>query len=526
MKSGRLFEPSAPERSAAGTPLAERMRPRTFDELVGQQELLAPGRPLRAAIERDALQSIILWGPPGTGKTTIARLIATVTRARFVAFSAVLSGIRDIRAVMAEAEAARREPGRRTILFVDEIHRFNKAQQDAFLPRVEAGDIVLIGATTENPSFEVNAALLSRSKVFVLQPLAAEETAAILRRALDDAERGLGAAGIAADDDVLALIAGHANGDARVALNLLELAATLASRPARGAAGGQDGADDAAGGDDAADAGNDAPGGDDAAGAGNDAPGGDDAAGRAAGNGRIDRALLARAVQKRALLYDKSGEEHFNLISALHKSLRNSDPDAGVYWLARMLEAGEDPLYVARRLVRFASEDVGNADPNALTVAVAAKEAVHFIGMPEGDTALAQAVTYLATAPKSDAVYAAYKRAAADAHGQAAEPVPLHLRNAPTRLTKNLGYGRGYAHAHDDRDAVTGMECLPPALAGRRYYRPAARGYEKEVARRLDAWRALKRAKGRPAAPADTKEPAPGGGATRHAAAPAGAREP
>ena len=507
MKPGHLFESSAPERSAAGTPLAERMRPRTFDEFVGQQELLAPGRPLRAAIERDALQSIILWGPPGTGKTTIARLIATVTRARFVAFSAVLSGIRDIRAVMAEAEAARREPGRRTILFVDEIHRFNKAQQDAFLPRVEAGDIALIGATTENPSFEVNAALLSRSKVFVLQPLAAGETATILRRALDDPERGLGAAGIAADDDVLALIAGHANGDARVALNLLELAATLASRPASGAAGGQDGADDAAGGDAAVDAGNGAPDGD-------------------AANGRIDRALLARAVQKRALLYDKSGEEHFNLISALHKSLRNSDPDAGVYWLARMLEAGEEPLYIARRLVRFASEDVGNADPNALTVAVAAKEAVHFIGMPEGDTALAQAVTYLATAPKSDAVYAAYKRAAADAHGQAAEPVPPHLRNAPTRLMKDLGYGRGYAHAHDDPDAVTGMECLPPALAGRRYYRPAARGYEKEVARRLDAWRALKRARRQPAAPAGAQERSGGGGAARRTAAPAGAREP
>ena len=448
MKSGHLFESTAPEPPAAGAPLAERMRPRTFDELVGQQELLAPGRPLRGAIERDALQSIILWGPPGTGKTTIARLIATVTRARFIAFSAVLSGIRDIRAVMAEAEASRRELGRRTILFVDEIHRFNKAQQDAFLPRVEAGDIVLIGATTENPSFEVNAALLSRSKVFVLQPLTAEETASILHRALDDTERGLGSAGMTADDDALEAIARHANGDARVALNLLELAATLASRP---------------------------------------------------GPGRIDRALLARAIQKRALLYDKSGEEHFNLISALHKSLRNSDPDAGVYWLARMIEAGEEPLYIARRLVRFASEDVGNADPNALTVAVAAKEAVHFIGMPEGNTALAQVVTYLATAPKSNAVYAAYSRAVADAHEQVAEPVPLHLRNAPTRLMQDQGYGRGYAYAHDDPDGVTGMDCLPPALAGRRYYRPTARGYEKEVARRLDGWRALNRAKGQPA---------------------------
>ncbi len=452
MKSGHLFESAAPDRGAVEAPLAERMRPRTFDELVGQQELLAPGQPLRAAIERDALQSIILWGPPGTGKTTIARLIATVTRAHFIAFSAVLSGIKDIRAVMAEAEAARRELARRTILFVDEIHRFNKAQQDAFLPRVEAGDIVLIGATTENPSFEVNAALLSRSRVFVLQPLATEETAAILRRALADPERGLGSTGVAADDDALAAIARHASGDARVALNLLELAASLA------------------------------------------------------GSGRIDRELLARAIQKRALLYDKSGDEHFNLISALHKSLRNSDPDAGVYWLARMIEAGEEPLYIARRLVRFASEDVGNADPNALAVAVAAKEAVHFIGMPEGNTALAQAVTYLATAPKSNAVYAAYKQAAADAHEQVAEPVPLHLRNAPTRLMKDQGYGDGYAYAHDDPDGVTGMDCLPPALAGRRYYRPAARGYEKEVGRRLDAWRALKRAKGQPA-PARTKEP-------------------
>ena len=462
-RSGHLFEPAEDAGRAAPAPLAERMRPRSFDEFVGQQELLAPGQPLRAAIDRDALQSIILWGPPGTGKTTVARLIATVTRAHFVAFSAVLSGIKDIKAVMAEAEATRRASARRTILFVDEIHRFNKAQQDAFLPRVEAGDIVLIGATTENPSFEVNAALLSRSRVFVLRPLAPDETIDILRRALHDRERGLGGAELAADDDALSAIARHANGDARVALNLLELAATLAGRRGPG--------------DEATPS---------AAADGGVAPG---------GACRIDRALLARAIQKRALLYDKTGEEHYNLISALHKSLRNSDPDAGVYWLARMLEAGEDPLYIARRLIRFASEDIGNADPSALSVVVGAKDAVHFIGMPEGNTALAQAVIYLATAPKSNAVYAAYKRAAADAHQQAAEPVPLHLRNAPTQLMQEHGYGKGYAYAHDDPDAVAAMSCLPPALAGRRYYRPTDRGFEQEIARRLDKWQALKRAK-------------------------------
>ena len=419
------------------------MRPRNFDELVGQEELLAPGKPLREAIERDLLQSIILWGPPGTGKTTLARIIADSTKARYVSFSAVLAGIKEIREVMTEAERIRRASGRRTIVFIDEIHRFNKAQQDAFLPRVEAGDIVLIGATTENPSFEVNAALLSRSKVFVLRGLTVEEVAVILKRALTDHERGLGREDVDVDADAVNAIALYANGDARVALNLLELSVAAAPQES--------------------------------------------------GRRKVDAARVAQAIQRRALLYDKSGEEHYNLISALHKSMRNSDPDASVYWLARMVEAGEDPLYIARRLVRFASEDIGNADPQALTVAVAAKEAVHFIGMPEGNTALAQAALYLATAPKSNAVYTAYSRAAEDAHGDVAEPVPLHLRNAPTRLMKELEYGKGYRYAHDEADAVTDMSCLPRALEGRKYYRPPERGFEKEIKRRLDGWEAIKK---------------------------------
>ena len=503
MTSRSLFdEPAGETRAAADTPLAERMRPRSFDELVGQDELVGRGRPLRQAIERDTLRSIILWGPPGSGKTTLARLIADVTTSKFVAFSAVLSGIKEIRGVLAGAEAARAHGGRRTILFVDEIHRFNKAQQDAFLPRVEAGDIVLVGATTENPSFEVNAALLSRSQVYVLKPLSREAVGTLLSRALADAERGLGGDALQADPDALAAIARHANGDARVALNLLELgaAAALARAAEGGTAGGTRATENRT-----------------------------TASPRAAENGttagpRLTLELASDAMQRRALLYDKTGEEHFNLISALHKSMRNSDPDAAVYWLARMVEAGEDPLYIARRIVRFASEDVGNADPQALAVAVAAKEAVHFIGMPEGNTALAQAAVYLATAPKSNAVYRAYGQAATDAHREAADPVPLHLRNAPTRLMKDLDYGKGYRYAHDEPEAVAAMSCLPPSVAGRRYYEPTARGFEKEIGRRLAGWRRIKaERRAAAAAPAENLASGPEGGAggpNRRAGAP------
>ena len=417
-------------------PLAARMRPRTLDEFVGQEQVLGEGRALRQLIERDEVGSLILWGPPGTGKTTIARIVAERTRSAFAPFSAVTDGVPRLREIIKEAETRLRATGRSTIVFCDEIHRFNKAQQDAFLPHVEAGTINLIGATTENPSFEVIGALLSRARVFVLEPLDEEDLATILRRALSDVEMGLGEMSLDVDDEALRLFAVEADGDARRALNALETAATLVGAGAR-----------------------------------------------------IDADVAREALQRRFAHYDKSGEGHFNLISALHKSVRGSDPDGALYWLARMLEGGEDPLYIARRLIRMAVEDIGLSDPAALGITVAARDAFHMLGSPEGDLALAEAAVYLATAPKSNRLYAAFGAARAAARDTPAAQVPMHIRNAPTRLMKDLGYGRGYSYAFDSQDHFTAQEYLPDELAGTRFYEPSEFGHEKRIGERLEWWR-------------------------------------
>ncbi|HET9182710.1 MAG TPA: replication-associated recombination protein A [Candidatus Angelobacter sp.] len=429
--------PDSPQ-SKGARPLADRMRPRTLDEFVGQEHILGPGKPLRLQIERDDPGSLIFWGPPGSGKTTLAQIIAHMTKAEFIEFSAVLSGIKEIKQVMADAEKARAY-GTRTILFIDEIHRFNRAQQDAFLPHVERGNIRLIGATTENPSFEINGALLSRTRVYILQQLTQEQIVTLLRRALAENERGLGTMHLRASNEVLQQIAAYSSGDARVAYNILEVAA-----------------------------------------------------GTAGENGEITEQIIRDTLQKRILLYDKAGEEHYNLISALHKSVRNSDVDASLYWLGRMLESGEDPLYIARRVVRMASEDIGLAAPEALNLCLSAKEAIDFLGMPEGALSLAQAVAYLALAPKSNALYTAYGAVLEDVEKTAAEPVPLHIRNAVTKLMKQTGYGKGYQYAHDLESKVADMECLPDNLRGREYYHPSTEGREKFLAQRLEEIRRAK----------------------------------
>jgi len=439
-------EPAAPaasqsDRPPATAPLAERMRPRTLEEVVGQRKVVGENGFLRRAIAADRVPSLIFWGPPGTGKTTLARILAAATSSHFVPFSAVTSGIKEVKEVMAEAVRLRKAQGRRTLLFVDEIHRFNRAQQDAFLPYVENGDVVLVGATTENPSFELNAALLSRTRVVVLELLSPDDLAGMLRRALADPERGLGTSGVTADPEALAELAQLASGDARKALNLLELAAADAA---------------------------------------------------VEDNARIDVETVRRVAQRKVLLYDKSGEEHYNLISALHKSMRESDPDAALYWFARMLAAGEDPLYVARRMIRFASEDVGLADPQALPQTLAARDAYHLLGTPEGELALAQAVVYLALAPKSVAVYDGYKAARRTVEERPADPVPLAIRNAPTGLMKELGYGAGYVYAPHTDEGVGGLDCLPDSLQGTRFYEPKGEGHEAKLKARLEGFRALR----------------------------------
>jgi len=442
-----LFEKE--KKKAAGTPLADRMRPRNFEEFVGQDHILGPGKPLRAAIETDQVGSTIFWGPPGSGKTTVAYLIAAHSKAHFASYSAVTSGVKEIKEVVAAAHIRRSQRGQKTILLIDEIHRFNKAQQDAFLPHVEKGTIVLIGATTENPSFEVVAPLLSRCRVYALERLTEAQMEQILERALSDEERGLGKQEIRFEEGVLSTISHLSDGDGRVALSLLEFCVDTISPDAKGTKS-------------------------------------------------ITIKDVEEAVQKKFLVYDKAGEEHYNLISALHKSLRDSDPDGALYWLARMLSAGEDPLYLARRMIRFASEDIGNADPQALQVAVAAKDSYHFLGSPEGELALAQAAVYLATAPKSNAVYAAFSEATKDAREYGSLPVPFHIRNAPTAHMKAWGYGKDYKYAHDSPDAQVEQEHLPDKLKGRKYYRPHERGFEREIKKRLEYWQRLKtKTKGR-----------------------------
>jgi putative ATPase len=438
-----LFDQHARQAMAGEAPLAERMRPAGFDEFLGQPQITGPGAPVRAALAQDRLFSMIFWGPPGCGKTTLARLIAKETRSHFVEFSAVMAGIQQIRGVIEEARRQRSLHRRRTVLFVDEIHRFNKAQQDAFLPHVESGLIILIGATTENPSFEVIAALMSRCRVITLNPLSAESIAALLDRAVADTARGLGRLALTLSPQARDHLVAISDGDARAALNALEIAAELARSDPQA-------------------------------------------------NGCVGLEAVEKALQRKAYQYDKQGESHYNLISALHKSLRDSDPDAGLYWLARMLAAGEDPLYILRRMVRFASEDVGNADPQALGVALAAVRAFELLGHPEGELAIAQAAVYLATAPKSNRVYAAFGKANQVVEATGALAVPLHIRNAPTGLMKQLGYGRGYRYAHDFEHAAVDQNDLPQELAGQRFYFPSERGYEKTIAARMDFWRRLK----------------------------------
>jgi putative ATPase len=439
METMPLFD--LPEESDAprNMPLAARMRPQTFAEFVGQEHLVAEGRVLRKCIEADQLPSMVFWGPPGSGKTTLAHIIANVTRAHFSPLSAVSAGVADLRRVIEEAKKRLKSSGQRTILFVDEIHRFNKAQQDAVLPFVENGTVTFIGATTENPSFEVISPLLSRCRVFRLNLLSDEDVRLIVERAIKDVDRGLGKSGIAVSEEALHHLVTISNGDARVALNALEMAA-FATLPDKD------------------------------------------------GSRSIDLSAIEEALQHRALLYDKSGDQHYDLISALHKSLRGSDPDAALYWLGRMLEAGEDPLYIARRLMRFASEDVGVADPQALVIAVAAQQAVHFVGLPEGNLALAEAVVYLATAPKSNSLYQAYSRVQKDIQQGRNEPVPLHLRNPVTNLMRQMGHGRGYKYAHDYPGHFVTQQNLPTSLQGKRYYIPTEQGHEKEIADRLKKW--------------------------------------